>query len=466
MHPESPQFSDKNQHYSMAGVNPTYYTDNTGTQEEQVAPLIASNIWSAIGVNLDYDVQDVAEGIIPDALLGLGVPSYTAQAYAIDKSAKVYGITSTAIPYYSLTPDGASAGLTGGGVLKCFAGYLLCIPTSVSNNVYKMPLPNGSWSLVSTFTHANVPLLENFLEYCMVTGANGLVKKIDSSFAVTGGLNFGPAWTIQAMRNYNDKYLAIVGTQGNYNNNYLFLWDGISSRYNYSVKMAGKFMDMKVIDGTLYVAVWVNATSITNPDGTGKTTLYYLKGTQLVEVTSTQTSTIKNGFKKSIFNFFNRIGLNLYSNDLLIHKPRNEQFILSETTPFDIFSETYSGLLLGIAGPTPYYYKPISTTYNPISYTSQWIPVKNLQGLDIYYDTPPQSGTDKISVTIYADGENIITGTQTITLNDITPSNHLNNKRHRLDVKGFAGDKCKIVLTTTNAGTWRPIIRQIDLITK
>ena len=112
---------------------------------------------------------------------------------------------------------------------------------------------------------------------------------------------------------------------------------------------------------------------------------------------------------------------------------------------------------------------PYAGNYKQLLYKSQWIPVRNLQGVDIWYETPP-SGTDKIVVTLYGQGENLITsGAQTIDLNPITATNYLNKKRSRLDIsdyqtgEAFQGDQVKIVLSTVNT-TWQPIIRAINLI--
>ena len=302
----------------------------------------------------------------------------------------------------------------------------------------------------------------------MITNEYSKIAKIDGSFSTpTTGIDLGVGWTINGMRNLNDKYLAIAGSSGNFNNNYLFLWDGVSSRYNYSTKMAGKYIDMKVVEGVLYVAIWVIGSGNGSP---GKTVIYYLKGTQLVPVITPQISRMtQQGDKGGFVNIGNRIGLNLDSKDLLLYgksEVGTEEFVLSNGIQFFKFSETYNGYALGGVGTSLYWYDYTSTTFNQILYKTQWIPIQNLSRIDVFYDTPPQLGTDAINLTIYGKGENIASGNSTTTLQSITPTNYLNKTRTSLDVLGFTGDKIMITLATTNSGTWRPIIRQLDLITQ
>jgi hypothetical protein len=464
MSPDVPQYSDKNQHYLISGVNPTYYLDVVGGQEEQVAPLIASNIW-----------QPFAQQFLNNGIDITPSNDSTYEFYAIDAISKIYGGVFTFggnLAIFSQPSGGNETVGIGTGRVQVYNGQLLVITNpATSNKIYKAPVPlsSSTWSnfangyLSGTF---DPHYMENFLNFCMITNQNSKVEKIDGSFSTpTPGIDLGTGWSIKGLKNFNDKYLAIAGANGNFNSNYLFLWNGIDSRYNYSMKMAGKFVDMRVIDGILYVAVDIGNVTKTN------TVIFYLKGTQLVPLINPQISKITTASDKgALFDFGNRLGLNLDSNDLLIYAKKDigtEEFVLSTGQVYYKFLNSYNGYLLGIDGSTHlFFYDFTSTTFNQISYASQWIAVKNLQGLDIWYDSPPQSGTDKISVTVYGDGQDIIAGTQTITLDDITPTNQLNKKRTRLDVKGFAGDKCKIVLTTTNTGSWRPIIRGIDLITK
>lgn len=468
MNPEVPQYSTTNQHYLLSGVNPTYYNDVPGIQEEQLAPLAASSKWFDMGGGSfvfgspTSDITDSTEG--------------TYSAYSIDNNSEVYGIdifTNNVVP---LGYPSGSIETSFAQKLKCYNNKLLAITkTTTSPNMWKMDLPSGSWSSFGTISANDEHFLENFLEYCMVSDSYSKVKKIDASFSILTGIDLGTGWTIKGMKNLNDKYLAVVGANGNFTNNFLFLWNGRDDRYNYSVKIPGKYIDMKVIDGVLYVAIWANGTG--NGTNTGKTALYSLNGTRLTQIMIPQVSAIttSTGQKGAIFNFMNKVGLRLDSTELMVYAKTIagiEEFVLSRDINFNKFIETYDGYLLGTAPVTGqatgtcYWYNAQSTSYHNISYKSQWIPLPtNATGLDIVYDTPPQSGSDAINVTVYGKGENIISGNSTTVLNSITASSVLNTTRTRLDLQGFTGDKIMVQLTTVNT-TWRPIIREINIITE
>jgi hypothetical protein len=485
MSPDAPQFTQANQHYLLSGVNPTYYNDVGGIQEEQIAPLIASNIWTRKFENI------ISGNKIADVTSNTTTIGAALVAYSIDTNSRVQGFNFTPglTPAFSYPSGGVEVSTM--AKVCCFNSYLLAVTNgSTSSVIYKMALPGvtntGPWT---TCTGSIAPVdedhfLEPFLEYCMISNSYSKITPIDSSFTLltASGIDLGSGWVIKGMRNYNDKYLAIAGAQGVFDNNYLFLWDGRSSRYNYSVKMSGKFIDMKVIDGTLYVAIQELGTGSAT---SSKTTIYYLKGYQLVPLFTPQISPIiiqtpnnaaQSSFKMSLFNLNNRLGVMLNSTDLLLYGNSpvgKEEFVISTGFNFYKFVETSNGMLIAIAPDAPpnaivqigYFYNYSSTTFNNISYKSHWIPVKNLSGIDVYYDTPPQSGTDAINVTLYGHGEDIVTGNSTQVLQSITPITILNTSRTRLDVAGFTGDLAKIELSTVNS-TWRPNIRKIELITE
>ena len=466
--PEIPQYSEKNQHYLISGSHPTYYVDKPGIQEEQIAPLIASNTWTEIPGFIGLNISDMCPST-----------EGTYSAYFIKHDSYVYGVnidsnTQVGIGY----PDGGVAN-TSRQKLNCYNGYLLAVTNDSSYPTIKRTLlPGSSWTAFGSITSSSDGhFMENFLEYCMITDESSKIKKIDSTWNITSGIDLGAGWIVNGIKNFNDKYLAIAGSNGNFVNNYLFLWNGRSSSYNYSMKIPGRFMGMKVVDSILYVAVWANGSgdSISN----GKTSIYYMSGTTLKQLFTPQISAIQSlsGNKFPLFNFNNKLGINLSSKDLIINGSSDagkETFsfcngINATGYGFDQFTETYDGYLITYtsspsAGDRKYFLDFTSSTYNSILYKSHWIPVKNLKAIDIVYDIRPQSGTDAINVTIYGDGEDIIAGTSTTVLDSITPTNYLNEKRTRLDVKGFAGDKVKIQLSTVNTGTWRPIIREINLI--
>ena len=233
----------------------------------------------------------------------------------------------------------------------------------------------------------------------------------------------------------------------------------------------------------LYVAVGTS---------NSKSTIYYLKNLQLVEAFTIQYSqmmaTTYSALPCVLFNFGNYVGVKLQTTSDITYplmvwgredSLSNVEYIYSYGTLFDQIETGYDGNIYANkynAGSfSQMFYLPTNQInggyYQEIVYKSQWIPVKNLQSIDVYYDTPPQNATDQINVTINGRGEDIITGTSTTALNSITSTNFLNAKRTRLDCKGFTGDFLQIVLSTVNgseyvvATPWRPIIRKIVAIT-
>ena len=417
--------------------------------------------------------------------------SSTYEAYAVTDTGHVYGFTSSAITDIG-SPHAVSSDV---GCRLAISGAYLYETQTNQSTVYYYPLAGGSWSSFGSITSSTGGhLLETFQEYVAITDtANAVQSNLVKLIATASNtilsapiLSIGNGWGIQMMRNFNNKYLAIaVGQNGGgttaqgYPQNNILLWDGVYNTFNYSVKVPGKFIDMKVIDSVLYVAVQVSER---------KTCLYYMKGTQLVKIMTPQVSTINPNsygslFPCSLFDFRNYVGMNLNSitTDINTYYPimiygKDEmgeiEYIHSSGRNFDQFVTGYSGKIFANVyvnvGTSVIYFLPTVQSipaygYQNILYKSQWIPVKNPSAIDIEYDTPPQSGTDAINITIYGRGEDIIMGTSTTTLTPITPTNILNNSRTRLTLSGFTGDRMKIVLTTTNR-LWKPIIRKISVI--
>jgi hypothetical protein len=488
------------------------YTSGTSASIAVGAQLTAvyngneSNTSDGVNWNPDSGVSLIfyiyGGGIIPTPIEG-GVVNIisdtegTYSAFIITSTTRVYGITPTSIADLGY-PSGSSSNYVGGR-LAIAGGNLYA---SIAGAVYYMPLPFSGWTLVgggSLSSPGGIHFLEPFLDFMVVANAPSgdqpyrLLDKIDitaqirTSTPTQNTLDLGKGWGILGVVNYNNKYLAVAGgrTSGSgifgYPQNYLFLWDGISLKQNYSVKIPGKYISMKVIDSILYVSVEVSA---------GKTKLYFLYNTILKEVFTQQYSTISDfvggsnaPVSDSIFNYKNNVGLRLDDNNsdsliapLMIYGKQEvgqSEFIINSGLRLDQFTVGYDGILYasvfnpGIPGDI--YIYPSSGSYNQILYKSHWIPVKNLQAIDIYYDSPPQGGTDAINVTIYGQGEDYQDSTSqpvSYTLDSITPSKYLTTKRTRLDVKGFTGDQLKIVLSTVNTGTWRPKINKIVPIVK
>ncbi len=479
MTPQVPNYAARNQHFMIAGADPLYYLNGSGVQEQQVGPLAAALDWLQIS------------GVVLDGNVVHAVPSTegTFSIYIITDTTHVYGINTTTITDLGY-PSGGSVP-NAGGRLVCANNFLFANWSS-NTQVFRMPLPSGSWTGFGTINiNVGAHIMEPFLDYVAILDGTGsftqpnLVRKLDTtSFLLSAGIDIGKGWGVMMLRNYNNKYLAIAAGQvapgglvNGYSQNYIFLWDGISDRYNYSVKVPGQFIDMKVVDTVLYVAVKV---------ASGKTSIFYLAGTKLKKVFTTQVSNINSATYSpvpiSLFDFKNYLGIKL--NDTpsnsgslvtpLVAYGKEEagpfEYIFSYGKIFDQIVVGYDGLIyanlyVGGGNSTIWYYPASGTVYQSIFYLSQWMPLGNLTALDIYYDEPPAIAGDKISVTIYGKGEDISTGggNSTTSLTDITSLNFLNQKRTRLDVQGFTGDKLRVQLQTTIEGgsSWVPIIRGI-----
>jgi len=415
----------------------------------------------------------------------------TYAGYLVTDTSKVYGFNTTTVTDLGY-PSGSSVTANIGFHLAVSGGTTttgnLFLTYPLSASVYKMPLASGAWTTTAGTLAASLGLhqMEPFLDFVAIGDAvaggtfMSLVKKLNvTSYAISAGIDLGAGFGLLRMRNLNNKYLAIaVGKSSGttitigYPQNYIFLWNGIGTTYQYAVKVPGQFIDMRVIDSVLKVAVKV---------ANGKTCVYSLSGTRLVKDFTTQISTILNSqvysaYTCSVFDFKNYTGLHLADfstlTDPIMVYGKDEsgelEFIHSSGRDFDQFIVGYDGNLYtnqyNISSSSVLFYLPTTgTTYQNILYRSQWVPVKNAYALDIYYEAPPTSGTDQIDVIVYGQGEDITSGSSSTTTANIGPGNYLTAKRTRLDLDGFAGDMMKIQLSTTNS-TWRPNIRAICII--
>jgi hypothetical protein len=480
MTPQVPNYGARNQHFLIAGADPLYYLGQPGAQEQQVGPLAAALDLIQITASINGNIVDMVAST-----------EGTYSVYAITDTTKVYGITETSVTDLGY-PTGSSVNNVGGRLAVAnnivFAAWSF---GTGSNEVYKMTQPSSSWTTcASTIQNdSGTHILEPFLDYVAISDSDGpgitnhLVRTLSvTSFSIDIGIDIGHGWGVMLMKNFNSKYLAIAAGQvsqggviNGYPQNYLFLWDGISDRYNYSVPIPGKFLDMKVIDAVLYVAVQVSNT---------KTVLYYLDNTSLKKVSTTQISNISSltyaPINCAIFNYNNYVGLKLsnttptngsLTNPLLALGQDDGggfEYIFGYGRVIDQLCVGYDGTLFANqyvpTGNSNVFYKPDSgSVYLPLFYLSQWIPVESLSTIDVYYDTPPQRTGDQINVTIYGRGEDISGGASTTVLTSITLTSAVTPKRTPIDLQGFTGDFVKVQISTVIASgsPWVPIIRGI-----
>jgi hypothetical protein len=444
------------------------------------------------------------EGNVVDAV---PATDSTYSAYLVTDTGMVYGLSTvnnTDVPSALV-----SLGYYTGSKIN-YTGSRLCAANGVNGSsqivpflyvngqgkIWGTPVSSISWAQIDSghtiYYGGGIPFMEAFLDFISVAGTDAdnspyhWISKFDMTANLitdppAAGIDVGKGWGIIGTRNYNNKYLAIAigrtsaaGGVFGFPQNYLLLWDGISPLPSASIKIPGKYLGMKVIDGTLYVAVQTS---------NQRTVLYFLYGTTLRKVKTPQYSNIIDSVwspvPSNLFDYRGYIGMHLddtndFEDPLMIHgsdEMGEFDFIQSYGRNFDqIFGGFFGGLFAnehnGNGSNSVLWYLPppaSATTYQNLLYRSQWIPCDGISALKIYYDTPPQADPDAIAITVYGEGENILAGTSTTVLNSITAENALTQKMHLVDLSGFQGSKIRIEISTANT-TWRPIIRGILLV--
>ena len=322
----------------------------------------------------------------------------------------------------------------------------------------------------------------NFLDFMafpdmLLAGASAnkvmrVLYKTDTSNTVSLCFDLGNGFNITHLENYNNRYLAIGAVRLsdttltdsftyalNSKDYFVFLWDGIAARYSVSIKVPGAIVDMKSIGDQCYLVV---------RERTNQFALYKILGSGLKRLISIAVDSVKVGTGgisnrqgATLFEHNGMVGINLLTKGQYIYSETNGKYILSSTNNDIITSVGSSTLLYATAGAFVYAYG--TTIPTPITYKSQWIPVKNLSSIKVAYATPPTIAGENISVFLDGfdeDGNN----TSQISLNPITSTAYDTSHKTVLDCKGFTGERCRLTLTTNSLSTWQPIIRWIELI--
>jgi len=459
MNPEAPEYGPKNQNYLLSGVDPFYYLAQTAVQEQRVAPLAASRTF-------------VSFNTFPGNIVFLLPSSITTfDALVLTDDGTVSGSDLTNFGQ----PNGASPNV--GMRAAIFSANVLWI-TPTSANLFRKPIttPAASWTITTPLNlfgvGAGVRFLKPFLDFCAVSdndgtakNSNHIVRKIDSGFLASLGIDLGVGWNIVAMENYNNRYLAVVGSysgDGTFSGgmadiNYLFLWNGISARYNSAVRIPGIFWDMKVIGDTLYFVI---------VERLNQFALYKLVNNSLVKVFNIAIDTVKSGANANtvgygLFNYNDALGINLNSKGQFIYDTFNKsKYIL---TPQDFTLEQRAGpngIIYAAKNTVLYTYQ--ASGYSPITYVSQWIPFQDPKTIVVKYATPPGAG-DSIQVTLLGYDEDG-TASSSLPLQVIDNTHFYNSYKTPLDCKGFRGKQVQVKLQTVSASGWAPIIREVELI--
>lgn len=471
MSPSVPQYSDKNQHQYIVGVNPLYYLAtmneaSSNVQEEQISPLYPSTTLISQATNARSSTySDI-----------ISVPSRYGDYVSADNGGYVQRMLLSGLD------DNNVFGSTSGNVtLADFAGFVWAMSwaNGASSSIQYANYDSGAWTnLTSIPSHSGyggwlVPFQnQGFLMVCF----GEYIYTIDQTLTISGSakLALGAGWYIACapemyangnyavIAAYKSENVSTLPTNNTYIGNALFFWNGSGTTVQYKIELPGMFIGMKSINGNFYVIV---------EEIFGFQTLYKIVGYSLKRImglTGISSSVTRLGIRSNCCTNVNGYlgiesskGLVLFKEDSDIG---NVLFQYDTTSNYNkIIIAGSSAKLYALKGSTIYYDNLGSNTAtNTISYTSQWISIQNLKRIDVYYETPPNSGTDAINVTIYGKGKN--SGATTTSLKSITSTSFLNSQYTSLDVGGFTGDRVKVVLTTVNSGTWIPIIRQIDLI--
>jgi hypothetical protein len=462
MYPEVPEYSAKNQHYLLANVDSFYYL-YYGVHEKQYAPLIAAKL-------------------VTTSATGLDISSYGYGVLALIQDSSIYNtlyLTTDNQHTYALNgnglvdlgkPSGATATYVVAG-LAIYNGNL--VATYANSGVfYTQPLSasmnSSSWTSRSSVIAGG--WLVPFLQYCFNGGNNSSqINQINSSWASSVVLDLGTGWGIPKAVNWNNKYLAFVGQQNQNNSdktNYLFLWDGISKTYNYSITIPGVYKGIHAhSDGNLYLTVLNGNIQ----------QLLVLSGLKLKPVFEFPLYEIVNnyywiGYISKMFSFGKYIGINFtnggsgsYSYILLYDTDKKSKYIIYSHLVSTIADQLTNaigisnGIYLTLADGNiyNYNYSGVNSNLAPINYVSQNIPLNGIiDSVEVYYDSPP-SGSATINVSIVSSDED--TGSTTTNLTQITNSNYLNNQKTILN----AGVKCnwfKLILTTSNFSGIRKIV--------
>jgi hypothetical protein len=473
MVPENPEASPKNQHYSISGVDPFYYLNQSAIQEQKYAPLAASKTFVTQG---SYAAAQLL-GMVPNTVSNVPVITFR-------NDGSVYGESTSGIVtnYTTLgSPTGGAIAANQGCRICIFAGYVLWIYSASASLYYNtITSPSAIAWLTVAGLHLNGGAgnryLKNFLDFCAISDcdgttktANHVVMKLSPSLTLSQGIDLGIGWNISGMENLNNRYLAVAGayaSDGLYGSalssdiNYLFLWNGISARYNTSIRIPGVFVDMKCVGDQLFVLVTERGV---------QQALYQLVGNSLrrlfpLAIDFAYTATPSTLFGYELFTYNNLVGINLSTKGQYMYNPvSKEKFILTANT-FDSLQQVKSTGELwavnsgGITGLSFY----TGTTYSPISYRSQWLDFKDPKQIVVKYATPPASG-DSIQVTLDGFDEDG-TASAALALTPITNLTKYNAYKTPLDCQGFQGKLVRVTLTTVSASGWQPILREIELI--
>ena len=465
MNPESPEYSPRNQHYLIQGADPKYFLAQNAVQELNSAPMAASMQFNNIG-------NFAGNGSFVQSFCDVAYPSY--DKIIVSDTGSFYGVgLNGLIPLGTL-----SSASTATGTVNVFNGKIW---STSASSLYSKTLDsvNGGWSTIGSFNSGGSSLSSHhilpftpvgLMFYADSSGGafscHRILKAIDATNTITTAMDLGAGVNIVGLENYNSQYVSIAAAINNDNSDtpnnaskyMVWLWNGSSHLPQISIQSPGPIVDMKSINGTLYILVYERANQYA---------LYYLSSKNFKRIQAIAIDSIKTGPFGGTKTGFT---LSDYQGQPVVNLASKGQYIISANqknilTPQNMDAVTMGGALnsiYGFAGTNVFAYGK-TTAYSPIFYRSQWLPIQDPSLIKVKYATPPQGAGDSIQVTLdgYDEDGN---ASAALPLNPITSSTYYNGYKTPLDTQGFQGKVTRVTLLTTSGGTWQPIIRSIDVI--
>ena len=492
MQPDVPEWTDANHMYSLTNVDPLYYLAEGG-QEKQTFPLVASRAFTTLTTGVAATITSM-------------IPTETNlyfDVFTTYDNGSVYGfsavkdgtgaITSTSVSVMGFA-FGGGGGITGiNNKITVFANKLVGIR-------YKITDPNGSGSMSYTNVLAQIGSASSWTSYAWNAVTNPYEYNANPETAVfqdklwvsdkynqntmsavrgytnTGAtlvqdtslvLNIPTNYSILRMANYRNKYLAVAGAYSSVSSatapggmvqnsrNYIFMFNGISKTYQYTVPLPGSFVDMIMVEDDLKVLL---------QNKFGQYSVYTLNGTKLSLDHVLQIDTPQ---QLPLFSYLGLLGINLTTKGVYIMgktKQGEVKYIYTNQNFSNLIAGTLQSSLYSYNGSNLYSQQVIGSSYNDVTAVSQWVGLNTkLSSVDVTYDTPPQAVGDYIRVTLDGFSEDQADGVTTVVLNDITSTNKQTRIKTTLDTKGLTPSMARLTVQTHSTGAWRPIIRELQL---
>ncbi len=492
MTPWARTYTPKTQFYKIVNnlLVTDYLPNGDVLQNSALVPQFSSDSYYALSTG-NYSDGSNAIKMIAD-------PTQASDFYALSAYGAVYHVTKNLGSTGTVSRPSSNAIWVGSGAgagadIAYFNNKLFEASPNYTTGIVYWDGTNGTGWSSYTGTHAGgMNSLLPFSSYLYVGGSSdSRIYRWDSAGnqvypgSGTGGLQL-PSWLgTMMMENYNNKYIAIaaapqISSGSSPLENYLFLWDGASTSYNYAIKAPGQIVGMKDIGGYLWVAI-----SFSTPSSGGENTssaLYVLSGITLKKVFQIPAITMKrfdsNGNslnKNCLFDIMGNVGLITMRGKFV--------YDFNQKMLYDFYDDWNGGPMItafGVNNSAVKFFHGISSIVNQLysgivsnAYTAQysssyagtnWIDaIGQLSSIEIYYDSPPPSTNSYFYIDVYYEDENYGGTKSKVHLAQIDSSNYQNSKYTIIDGAGINFKRLQVVVgsSTVVADNWVPTIRRV-----